>query len=211
MYPSQRIVGRIGMVVAIVAVAGIGFTLIKMLNGNGPAGSEKLIGYELPQFAAPLASSGLDLDANVVSREAAVRGNANAACEVRVKGAFVSCRDLTGNAVITFWRRDKPVCVRQVDEMQRAFATDKSVHVAALAFKEPVKSVAQTAREHGWTIPVVVDRDAAAAELFLVSGCPSTYFARDGRITGVKLGLLDTAALRRAVAAKPDPKAKTGG
>ncbi len=201
---SHKVVSRIGAVVAIVAVAGVAYSLVRLFNGQGPAGSEKLIGYQLPEFAAPLVGSGLDLDANVVSREAPARGDGRAACDVRVKGAFVSCRDLTGNAVITFWRLGEQVCVRQVDEMQRAFGDDKAVNTAALAFKEQLDPAATVVREHGWTIPVVVDRDAAAAELFLVSGCPSTYFARDGRITNVKLGLIGAKELRDLAAANAD-------
>lgn len=204
MQPGGKLVGRIGALVAIVAIVGVAFSLVKLFSGDGPAGSERLVGSALPQFAVPLADSGLNLDANIVSREVAARSNGKAACDVRVTGAFVSCRDLTGRAVVTFWRRDKPVCVRQVDQLQKAFAGDDSVNTVALAFKETIGQVADVVADHGWTIPVAVDRDAAATELFLVSGCPSTYFVRDGRISGVRLGLLEAAALRREAGVKAD-------
>lgn len=204
MQPRAKLVGRVGALVAIAAIVGVVFSLVKLFSGDGPAGSERLIGSKLPQFAAPLVGSGLDLDANIVSREVAARSHGKAACDVRVAGAFVSCRDLTGRSVVTFWRSDKPVCVRQVDQLQKAFAGDDSVNTVALAFKETTGQVAEVAARRGWTVPVAVDRDAAATELFLVSGCPSTYFVRDGRITGVRLGLIDAAALRREAGVKAD-------
>jgi hypothetical protein len=204
MRSTGTLVSRIGTLIAIVAIVGVGYSLLRLMSGSGPAGSQKLVGSSLPQFAAPLARSGLELDSNVVSRAAAGRGGGHAACDVRVKGAFVSCRDLRGRAVVTFWRSDKPVCVRQVDELQKAFAGDPSVHSAAIAFKEQVAPIGKLAAARGWTLPVAVDRDAAAAELYLVSACPSTYFARDGRITGVRLGLLDAATLRRAAGVDTD-------
>jgi AhpC/TSA family len=192
---------RIGALIAVVAVVGVGYSLVRLLSGSAQIGSQKLVGGALPEFAAPLARSGLNLDANIVSRAAARRSGGHAACDVRVKGAFVSCRDLRGRAIVTFWRREEPVCVRQVDELQKAFAGDHSVHAASVAFKDSVAPVGKLADAHGWTLPVVVDRDAATAELFLVDACPTTYLVRDGRVTGVKIGLLDAAALRRAAGA----------
>lgn len=199
---SGSLVGRVGAAVTTVLVVAVAYSLFQLLSGGRPVGSEKLIGKPLPEFAAPLADSGLELDANVVSRLTAERSGGRAACDVTVAGAFVSCRDLGGRSVITFWRRDERLCVRQVENLQRAFGDGKgtskgSVRTAAVAFKEPVRPVGAFAAQRGWTLPVVVDRDAAAAELFLVAGCPSTYFVTNGRVSDVALGLLSVAQLQR--------------
>ncbi|MBI5310698.1 MAG: redoxin domain-containing protein [Actinobacteria bacterium] len=188
-----------GTILAVLVVAGIGYSLFQLGGGNRPIGSENLIGEPLPEFAAPLAGSGIDADSNITSRTVAERSGANAACDVKLPGAFVSCRDLTGDAVVVFWSLRKQACIDQVDELQKAFANDERVNVAAVAFNDDLDDVAATMKERGWTIPVPVDRDGAASILYSVAGCPSIYFARDGVVTGVRLATLDAAQLRREV------------
>lgn len=185
-----------GILLGVVLVLGIGYSLVQLGDDARPVGSENLIGQPLPEFAAPLASSGIVADSNITSRAVAEQGGGKAACDVKLPGAFVSCRDLTGDSVVVFWSLDKPACVDQVDELQRAFGDDDAVSVAAVAFDHELEDVARVAGERGWTIPVPVDRDGAASVLYSVAGCPSIYFARDGEVTGVRLATLDAAELR---------------
>lgn len=189
-----------GRVLFVLLVLGVIVSLFRLWNSDRPIGSEHLIGMSLPQFAAPLAQSGLNFDANVYTRQMARAARSTAACDVRVAGAFVSCRDVGARAVIVFWNPKKQVCVRQVDELQRAFPRGGRVTAIAVAFDRPVGEIAQIRRAHGWAVPVPVDRDGAVSAFYSVAGCPTVFFARDGAITAVRLGLLDAAELRRAAA-----------
>lgn len=186
---------------AVVLLAGIGFSLLELRDQNRPIGSENLVGRPLPEFAAPLAGSGVDADSNVTSRQAARLGGGNAACDVKVAGAFVSCRDLTGAAVIVFWSLRKPACVDQVDALDAAFARDKTVDAVAVSFNDEAADVERIRRERGWRIPVAIDRDGAASIVYSVAGCPTIFFARDGVVSGVRLATLSARQLRREVAA----------
>lgn len=210
--PVMKLVNAVVVLLGIALVIGVFWSLLRLDDDSRPRGSEKLIGMPLPEFALPLAGSGIDRDANIVDRVAARGSGQTAACDVRVEGAFVSCRDLPGTAVIAFFRREDENCLRQVDELEKAFAGRNDVSTVAIAIKEPVAPVAGLVSRRGWRLPVAVDRDAAASELFLVSGCPSTYFAKDGEITGVRLGLQDAAALRGvADSGEPDPGGADAG
>lgn len=191
-----------GKVLLVVAVIGVTVTLFRLWTGDRPIGSENLIGKPLPQFAAPLAESGLDFDANVYTATMAEAARSTAACDVRVKGAFVSCRDIGRRAVVVFWNAKKDVCVKQVDELQKAFPRGGGLSAAAVAFDRPVGEIAEIVRRRGWTLPVPVDRDGAVSIIYGVAGCPTVFFVRDGEITDVRLGLQSAAELKRA-AAKP--------
>lgn len=199
-----------GMLLAVALVIGVAYSLVQLGRNARPIGSENLIGKPLPEFAAPLASSGIDADSNISSRTVAERAGGKAACDVTVKGAFVSCRDLAGDSVVLFWTKEKPACIDQVDELQKAFGDDREIKVVAVAFNDEIDEVAQLARERGWTIPVAVDRDGAASIVYSVAGCPSLYFSRDGVVDTVRLATLDAAALRREVDSRADtPRAQS--
>lgn len=185
------------IVFAIALLAGIGYSLFQLRDNDRPIGSENLIGRPLPEFAAPLAAGGVDADSNITSRQVAKLSGANAACDVKVDGAFVSCRDLDGDAVIVFWSLRKPACIDQIDELDEAFADDRDVDVVAVSFNDELADVERVRRERGWRIPVAVDRDGAASILYSVAGCPTIFFARDGVVESVTLATRDAAELRR--------------
>lgn len=164
-------------------------SLVTLFSGSRPVGSENLIGRELPAFAAPLATSDLDGDANVYTEAQAEAAGATAACDVQLKGAFNSCRDMPGDAVIVFWNASKPECVSQIDTLQAFAEANSDVDVVAIAFENTKAEVAELVKKRGWTIPVAVDRDGALASLYAVAGCPSVFWSRDQQTTAVKLGV----------------------
>lgn len=187
------------VLLAIALLAGIGYSVFQLRDENRPIGSENLIGAPPPEFAAPLAGSGIEADSNITTRDAASRSGANAACDVKLEGAFVSCDDLGERAVIVFWSLRKPECVDQIDELQKAFAGDDSVDVVAVSFNDEIDDVERVARERGWTIPVAVDRDGAASIIYRAAGCPTIFFVRDGVIDDVRLATLGAAELKREI------------
>lgn len=189
-----------GRVLLVIVVFGATVSLFQLWDSERPVGSENLIGKPLPRFAAPLAQSGLNFDANIYTAQMARIARSTAACDVRVSGAFVSCRDIGPRAVIVFWNPKKQICLRQVDELRKAFPRNGAVSAVAVAFDRPVGEIARIARARRWTLSVPVDRDGAVSAIYSVAGCPTVFFARDGEITAVRLGLLDAAELMRAAA-----------
>lgn len=186
---------------ALIALLAIGtvISLVTLFAGSGPVGSENLIGQKLPDFAAPLATSDLDGDSNVYTPAQAKANDATAACAVELEGAFNSCRDLKGEAVVLFWNTSKDECVGQVDTLNELAAKNPGLNTVAVAFDNTKNSVRETTLERRWKIPVAVDRDGAAASLYSVTGCPSVFFAEDGVITGVKLGTQSAAELSEQI------------
>ncbi len=197
-----RILGQVAAVAAIVALAYI----VLELGSGGDVGSERLVGRAAPPFAAPLAGSGLQGDANVYTRTAARDAGATAACDVRLRGAFVSCRDLARRAMIVFWTPTSERCVRQVSIADgivrglrpalRASAGGPSAAVGVALRPNPV-TVEALQRDLGWRMPQAIDRDGAVGVLYAIGACPTTVFVRDGKVTAVRIGLLDRAELER--------------
>lgn len=179
-------------VVGVLAVAVI-VSLVSLYSGSRPVGSENLIGEPLPSFAAPLARATLTGDANIYTPAQAKSAHATAACAVRIEGAFNSCRDLKGPAIITFFNTTKPECVAHVTTLDRLLDTRRGVSAVAVAFDETEAKVRAFVRGKGWRLPVAIDRDGAVASLYSVAGCPTTFFADAGRISAVHLGVLTTA------------------
>ncbi len=185
---------------------GVVVSLVALLDNSRPIGSENLVGKPLPDFAAPLASGTQEGDANIYTPAQAKAAKSVAACDVDLAEVFVSCRDLKGEAVVTFWNTTKPECVKQVDVLDNFARENKQVDTAAVAFDQAESTVRKYTEGVDWSIPVPIDRDGATAGLYAVAGCPSTFFIRDGEITGVKLGTLSGAE----IAQRLGPTGSTG-
>ena len=197
--------GAAGKGLMALLVIAVIISLVTLFSGKKPIGSEHLIGKRLPDFAAPLAGSGIDGGANVYTPAQAKANDATAACDVQIAGSMNSCDDLKGAAVVLFWNADKKECVEQVDRLQAVLRNQKQVNSVAVAFGNSMGAATAAKNKHGWKLPVAVDDDGALAALYSVAGCPSTFFAKDGVIRGVKLGLQSTAELEAEI------KRYTGG
>lgn len=183
---------------ALLLAAGVVVSLVMLYGGDRPIGSENLVGKALPDFAAPLASGDVEADANIYTPEQAKAARSVAACDVKLAGAFNSCRDLGGQAILSFWNTTKPECVRQIETID-AFARSKGdVSAAAVAFDQPEGQVRAFVAGRDWKLPVPIDRDGAVAGLYSVAVCPTTYFIANGTIRAVKLGELSSDALAAA-------------
>lgn len=199
--------GRIALTLLALAVV---WSLFNLLNSDKQIGSERLIGDAMPEFAAPLAGSGLTGDANVYSRRAALGGKVKAACDVKLKGAFVSCRELGGEAaLLTFFEPGESGCEEQVDVFEELKTKGaRELQLAAVALLPKSGEVEAVAQRRGWTLPLAVDADGAVAGLYLVGACPTTYFLKDGQVRDVRIGLLNRAAIERILRAS-GPTTKT--
>ncbi|MGK2877193.1 MAG: TlpA family protein disulfide reductase [Solirubrobacterales bacterium] len=187
------------VVVALLAI-GVVVSLVTLFAGSRPVGSENLVGTRLPDFAAPLASGSSTADANIFTAAQAKAAKSTAACAVELPGAFNSCRDLTGEAIVMFWNSTKSQCVSEVEVLDAFADANPDVNVATVAFDQTVEDVRKFVTTKDWKLPVAIDGDGAVAGLYAVAGCPSTYFVRDGEVTGVKLGALSPAQLKAGLA-----------
>ncbi len=189
--------GRIAIFVLVTALI---YSMFRVFETGGPIGSERLIGRAAPEFAAPLAGSGLTGDSNIYTRADARSGKVTAACDVKLAGAFVSCRDLRRSAALVFWDSGNATCTRQVAVLDRfKRGAGRGHDMAVVALRPEAGAVGRLRADNGWRVPLAIDRDGAVGGLYRVGACPTTFFLRDGKVTGVRIGLLDERDLARGL------------
>jgi hypothetical protein len=182
-------------------VVGVAFVIVVIVAGvnalrhsggslRGPA-----VGKTLPQFAAPLATSSLDGDANVKqSRKQSNQLGAEPACQVRVPGSITSCALARKPLVLSVIVPGAKKCEGQLDLFQRMVASHPRAQFAAVVSGGKHQKVAALTRQHGWTFPVAVDRDLSVFNLYRVAVCPTTVFAfRGGKVQSTSIKPLSEA------------------
>jgi hypothetical protein len=186
--------------VVLLAVVGAG----ALLAGGGPARARLAAGDTAPPFAAPLALSGLDNDANVATpATAGEEAGEVPACEVRRADVLNACALWRARplAVAFFSERSKE-CVAEVDRLDAAAGRHPEVAVAAVAIRGDPGRLRKVIGSRAWTLPVAIDRDGILADLYGVVVCPQIAFvARGGRVTATSAGASTAAALDRRLAA----------
>jgi peroxiredoxin len=140
-------------------------------------------GRQLHFFAAPLATSTLNGDANL-----------NPPCtEARHDPRALNVCLLAKRAplVLAFFVTDGSACEREVSTLQSLAALPalSGVQFAAVAINASHAATAKVVRRHGWTIPVAYDADGAVGALYGVSACPLLELAeRGGRVADRLIG-----------------------
>ncbi len=164
-------IGIFGLVLVVV-LAVVGF----LRNGVGSPGIAP--GKPLHRFIAPLATGGLDLDANANPR--CDPGHAN------VRGLNVCGRS---PLVLAFFVTGSGSCLRQVDALQRVSVEPafRSVQFAAVAIRSGRQAALKDVRNRGWTIPVAYDRDGSIGDLYGVEICPLVELADRGGVVARRL------------------------
>jgi hypothetical protein len=152
-------------------------------------------GEPLPPFAAPLALSDLEGDANIATGDEGARP----ACEVRGPRVLNSCELAErGPVVIAFVATRSEACTRQIDVLERARTRFPDVGFAAVAIRGDRDDLRKVIRQRGWRLPVAYDDDGAVANAYAVAICPTMTFAyRGGRVEGTSLSLVEEAELSR--------------
>jgi hypothetical protein len=165
---------------ALAAVLAIVFLLYTLTSSKaGTAGVPA--GQELRFFAAPLAASTLNGDANVNPPCTPARHDPRAlnVC-LLIKQAPL---------VLGFFVTDSAACEREIDTMQ-ALATEGSLggaRFAAVAVHASHAATANAVRAHHWTIPVAYDADGAVGALYAVTACPLLELAARGGMVAQRL------------------------
>lgn len=168
------------MVGGIAAVLVIAFTIYTLTShDSGTAGVPA--GHQLHWFAAPLARSTLNGDANVNPPCTLARHDRRAlnVCLLAKRAPLV----------LAFFVTDSRGCERQVDTLQALSGESalRRVQFAAVAVHTSHRAAARVVRAHRWTIPVAYDADGAAGALYGITACPLLELSRRGGIVAERL------------------------
>lgn len=187
--------GSIAVVAAVAILAWIGWNT---LHTSGPGGRGPQPGSQLPPFAAPLATSSLQGDANVRVKGT---GGHPAACRVRGPDILNSCQLAErGPVVLGFFITGAQRCLDEIDTLDRLRSRFPRVGFAAVAIRGARGDVRSAVRSRGWGLPVGWDDDGAVANAYGISICPTITLARQGgTVSRTLLGEQDEAALAAAV------------
>jgi hypothetical protein len=186
----------------LLVVAILCYIALNTLRTAGPGSRGVPAGRRLPPFAAPLATSSLQGDANVATRPDEGPAGHRPACQVRGPRILNSCELAErGPVALAFFATRSRRCEDQIgvlDGLRRRFP---DVGFAAVAIRGSRADVARLVRARGWRLPVGFDHDGAVANVYAVAVCPTITFAsRGGRVAGTSLSFLDAAGVERWLA-----------
>jgi hypothetical protein len=189
----------VSWIVGVVVVAAIAYITLNTIRTDAPGSRGIDPGDRLPPFAAPLALSSLDGDANLATGAGQGGQGDRPACEVRGPDVVNSCQLAErGPVVIAFVAARSETCDRQVDALDRVRPEYPDISFAAVAIRGDRDELRATIRRRGWRLPVAYDRDGGVANAFAVAICPTVTFAfRGGKVEGTSLAMIDGAALRQ--------------
>ena len=198
-------VGLIFFAVVVIAV------LHQTGNGGGILGLDRQPPHwPLPEFAVPLATSGLEGDANVAQDDCDEVGlpcprSAHPGLPRRDRGAIRVCDLFARPSLISFWFTKGDGCVAQQDVVNRVYERYRGrVAFLSLDVRDDRETVRDLVRERGWRMPVGYDRDGAVAALYRVGGCPTfAYVFPGGTLQSASVGELPRASSRPDRAAAP--------
>lgn len=186
-------------------VVGVAFVLAIIVAGANLLGKEGAgyrgvpTGNRLAPFAAPLATSRYDNDANILKRRS---GGVPAACDVRKPGVVNLCDLSRRPLVITFVANGGAGCGAQLDRVERVRRSFPGVTFLGVLSRKSLDDAKRMVRDNGWTFPVALDRDGQLLNLYGIGDCPTTVFAKKGGVSaGSRRPALSEARLRADVRA----------
>ena len=170
--PYRWMVGIIGLAIV------LGISVYQFVS-HGVGDTGVTAGQSLRSFAAPLAASNLEGDANDHPTCSAARHDPRAlnVCLLTRRGPLVLAFFVTGASQ----------CVRQVSALQTLAGRFPSVQFAAVAVNASHRQTAALVRSHHWTIPVAYDPDGRVGALYGVAACPMAELADRGGIVRDRL------------------------
>jgi peroxiredoxin len=170
--PYRWIIGIIGLTLV------LGFSVYQVV-GHRTQGTGVTAGHRLRDFAAPLAATTLNGDANAHPTCSAARHDPRAlnVCLMARRGPLVLAFFVTGGGQ----------CVRQVSALQTLAGRFPAVQFAAVAINASHKETAAAVRRHRWTIPVAYDPDGRVGALYGVAACPMLELVGRGGIVHDRL------------------------
>jgi peroxiredoxin len=148
--------------------------VVYSLTTHPPASAGVATGRQLHFFAAPLAASTLNGDANL-----------NPPCTLAhhdPRALNVCLLVKREPLVLAFFVTNSSLCEREVGTLQNlaAMPSLRGVQFAAVAIHASHAATARAVRKHGWTIPVAYDADGGVGALYGVTACPMLELAQRG-------------------------------
>ena len=194
--PPRR--STVTWIVGVAVVLAIAYITLNTIRTDAPGSRGLDPGDPLPPFAAPLALSSLNGDANLATEPEQGRQGDRPACEVRGPDILNSCQLAErGPVVIAFVAARSEACDRQVDVLDGLRADYPDVSFAAVAIRGDRDQLRRTIRRRGWSLPVGWDRDGGVANAYAVAVCPTVTFAyAGGKVEGTSLAMIDGVELR---------------
>ena len=188
-------------ILGVAVVIALTYITLNTVRTEAPGSRGVEAGAPLPAFAAPLALSGLEGDANLATRSGDDQQGERPACEVRGQDVLNSCELAErGPVVLAFLATRSERCEQQVDALDRLRSRYPDVEFAAVAIRGSRDDLRQVIRRRGWGLPVAYDHDGAVANAYAVAICPTMTFAyKGGRVQGTSLALLEGAPLRERI------------
>jgi hypothetical protein len=164
-------VKRPGALIGVLVFAVMVYIVLNTLRTEGPGSRGVDAGSELPPFAAPLALSDLNGDANVSGKACSVRGaKILNVCQLAERGPVV----------LAFFAEPSERCDDEIDALDRLRPDFPGVQFAAVAIRGDRGNLQDRIRARGWQLPVGWDRDGAVANAYAVAVCPAITLARRG-------------------------------
>jgi peroxiredoxin len=107
-------------------------------------------------------------------------------------GENVTLSSFKGNVIVlNFWATWCPPCRVEMPSMETLYQRykDQGLVMLAVNLRENDGVVQQFIREHGYTFPVLVDRDGRTGSIYGIEAIPTTFIIdREGRIIGRIVG-----------------------
>lgn len=181
--PAPLDTRRYGWIVGLFAAVLVIAFLLYTLSSHHASTTGVPSGQQLRYFAAPLAASTLNGDANVNPPCTLARHDPRAlnVCLLAKRAPLV----------LGFFVTDSTPCEREVGTLQ-ALASQaplRGVQFAAVAIHASHAASAKAVRVHGWTIPVAYDADGAVGAEYGVTACPLLELVRrGGTVAGTLIG-----------------------
>jgi peroxiredoxin len=163
-------------IIGLVLVVGIS---VYQFTSHGVGTTGVTAGHQLRYFAAPLATSTLNGDANAHPTCSLAKHDPRA-----LNVCLLARRE---PLVLAFFVTGAGQCVRQVSALQALATRFPAVRFAAVAIGGSHRETAAAVRRHGWTIPVAYDPDGRVGALYGVAACPMLEMASRGGIVRDRL------------------------
>jgi peroxiredoxin len=174
----------------VVGIAALFVVIVVAFNslpnaGRGYRGPEK--GKRVPVFAAPLATSHTEGDANV-KQDADDKDapNDTPACDVDLPGVVTTCELFETKPLVLMLAVPAGDCERQLEAMEALSRERRDLQFAAVISGRSGDSAREVVDRTGVTFPVAVDRDLAVFNLYRVAYCSTAVADRGGRLREFK-------------------------
>jgi hypothetical protein len=177
--PAGRYTWVVG-VAALIVIIVVAFNSLPNA-GRGYRGPEE--GERLPVFAAPLAASDADGDANIKQDEDDDEApNDTPACDVELPGVVTACDLFEDKPLVLALAVPANDCEEQLEAMEALSGERLDLQFAAVLSGRSHEKARDVVERTGVTFPVAVDEDLAVFNLYRVAYCSTAIADRGGRV-----------------------------